>query len=146
MRKNTSRGSMLCRLLALARVLLLLCLPFFAACGGGDEPFVAYEGSTLKVAGVAYQRPDYAQIQVDYVAGEVVVEVKPGQQATFDALRTQLGLQVTRSLGSNSFGSDFEIAVPTGWELQWIAALRDQASVASASLDVVLHASGVEAP
>jgi hypothetical protein len=123
------------------RFLLLLCLPFFAACGGSDEPFVQYEGSTLKVAGSAYQKTDAypgadPNNMVEYATGDVLVGVKPGQQAAFEELLIELGLPPARSLG----GSSFEISVPAGWELQWVAALRAQAPVAYAEVNGVAHA------
>jgi hypothetical protein len=107
-----------------------------SACGGGgraeQQSPVNYIGTTLQLNGKAYE---FGPIDVlytnqltlpTYTPKEVIVQVLAGQADTARALLTSYGLSIIQDFPR--FGQMF-VAVPAGFEPQWVLALRDIPSV-----------------
>lgn len=105
-----------------------------AACGGGggggtgDHPAVTYVGTTLVLNGKAYE---FGPIDVlytnqlslpSYTAGEVIVQVVNGQADVARTLLASYGLAIAADFPQER---QMFVRVPTGFEPQWVLALRD---------------------
>jgi len=102
----------------------------------GEPPSVVeYAEGVLVVAGVRYERDLAAP---EHGLGTVIVIVQSeGDRAEFDALIARLGLRVVETF--RSFPDIFVVAVPIGYETQWVAALSQQSVVKSAGMNRLLR-------
>jgi hypothetical protein len=96
-------------------------------------PAVVYQSTDLVVEGKTYPRG--AAAARSFAAGRLLLTLKPGHAPTdLDALMTRMQLRVLRPLGGTP-PIGWVIEVPEGFELQWQAALMQQAPVQSAGVD-----------
>jgi hypothetical protein len=95
-------------------------------------PAVVYQSTDLVVEGKTYPRG--AAAARSFAAGRLLLTLKPGRTADLDALMARMQLRVLRPLGGEP-PIGWVIEVPEGFELQWQAALMQQAPVHSAGVD-----------
>jgi hypothetical protein len=91
---------------------------------------VEYRGSALLVGGVEYLEDPRAE---DHQPGAVLIFPTVGEAGSVQYALTQLGLRATLQGSAPGW---FLVAVPEGFETQWLAALRNLPGVASAHLNV----------
>ena len=92
-----------------------------------------YRGSALLVDGVEYLEDPRAE---DHQPGALLVFPAVGEAGSVQYALTQLGLRATLHGSAPGW---FLVAVPEGFETQWLAALRSLPGVASAHLNVRGH-------
>jgi hypothetical protein len=96
-------------------------------------PAVVYQSTDLVVEGKTYPRG--AAAARSFAEGRLLLTLKPGHAPSdLDALMTRMQLRVLRPLGGTP-PIGWVIEVPEGFELQWQAALMQQAPVLSAGVD-----------
>jgi len=125
-----SRSPRTTLLLGVASCSLLL----VGSCALSDHAVVEgrpeYRGSTLLVGGVEYLVDTKAE---EHQAGTVLVFPKGGEVGSVQHTLVRLGLRATLNGSEPGW---FLVSVPTGFETQWLGALRNLPGVASAYLDV----------
>lgn len=107
-------------------VCVLLLSALLAACGGDEA--VRYEG-TLVVDGVEYKREHEGGIQ--YAKGVLLVFVRDGQETGLRAELARYGLTVIERRSQRTL----LVAVPEGYELQWMSALSKLPQVETAGTE-----------
>ncbi len=105
-----------------------------SSCAFSDREVVEgrpeYRGSTLLVGGVEYLMDPKAE---EHQAGTVLVFPKGEAVGSVQHALVRLGLRATLNGSEPGW---FLVSVPTGFETQWLGALKNLPGVASAYLDV----------
>lgn len=105
---------------------------------------VAYEGTTLVVDNVRYERPAGIELcspiavcengAIAYAPGQIIVSFTSANALGANALISRLGLSVN-SVRSNSL----VVNVPVLYERQWVRALQQESVLSSADVNAIVQ-------
>ncbi len=93
-------------------------------------PNVIYSADSITVDGVKYERDERA---VPHELGSILVTVIPGAQLDLSTVLQRYGLQFERRY--STLPELFTVAVPVGYETQWVAALLQLPIVKAAGVN-----------
>lgn len=110
--------------------ILVVCLAL-AACS--QRAGVSYSGDVLVVDGRSYAPHSRTGA---FLPGHVIAVARRGREDELERELQRLGLRATRS-GKTIV--QFVVAVPNGFELQWVEALRDVPAVEAAGEDRIFN-------
>jgi hypothetical protein len=108
------------------RFAFLAAMLSLAACSGGGDGPVRYNGTTLVVLGKEYERIKSKEYDSIWGRGSILVTAYEGREAELEAVLKQFSLDVIRRTPGSV---EFAVAVPVGFEEQWAYALKAQPSV-----------------